>query len=75
MNGKMRRVVVSCAVVAVVGVLSIPRLLFGADETRAKELIQQACVQCHRLEGERNHASTCGRRTSSGPAANIRGPG
>ncbi len=51
MDGKMRRAVVACAVAAVVGVLSIPRLLFGADETRAKELIQQACVQCHRLEG------------------------
>ncbi|MFO0733170.1 MAG: hypothetical protein U0361_19835 [Nitrospiraceae bacterium] len=74
MNGKMRRVVVSCAVVAVVGVLSIPRLLFGADETRAKELIQQACVQCHRLEGG-GITLTCRRRTSSGPAANIRGPG
>lgn len=28
-----------------------PKLLFGADPSRAKELIQQACVSCHRFEG------------------------
>ena len=25
---------------------------FGSDQSRAKEIIQQTCVQCHRLEGQ-----------------------
>ncbi len=29
----------------------VPKPLFGGDQERAKELIQQTCVQCHRLEG------------------------
>jgi mono/diheme cytochrome c family protein len=32
--------------------MSSPQLSFGSDHTRAKELIQQTCVQCHRLEGQ-----------------------
>ncbi len=47
-----RGVVIGSAVLALVGLMSSPRLLFGSDQTRAKELIQQACVQCHRLEGQ-----------------------
>jgi mono/diheme cytochrome c family protein len=35
-----------------VAFMSFPKLLLGSDENRAKELIQQACVQCHRLEGQ-----------------------
>lgn len=34
------------------GVSSIPRVLFGSDQNRTKELIQNTCVQCHRLEGK-----------------------
>ena len=30
----------------------VPKPLFGGDQQRAKELIQQTCVQCHRLEGK-----------------------
>jgi mono/diheme cytochrome c family protein len=40
------------AVVVLVGVMSFPRLLFGSDAARAKALLQQACIQCHRLEGQ-----------------------
>nr|MBI3613655.1 c-type cytochrome [Nitrospirota bacterium] len=29
-----------------------PKLLFGNDQQRAKELVQNACAQCHRLEGK-----------------------
>jgi mono/diheme cytochrome c family protein len=35
-----------------VAFMSFPKLLLGSDENRAKELIEQACVQCHRLEGQ-----------------------
>ena len=44
--------VIGGALIALVGLLSFPRLLLGSDDARAKELIQQACVQCHRLEGK-----------------------
>jgi mono/diheme cytochrome c family protein len=47
-----RAVMIGGAVVLLVGLMSSPRLLFGSDQSRAKELIQQACVQCHRLEGQ-----------------------
>ena len=40
------------AVVVLLGVMSFPRLLLGSDASRAKDLLQQACVQCHRLEGQ-----------------------
>ncbi|HEY5626745.1 MAG TPA: c-type cytochrome [Nitrospira sp.] len=29
-----------------------PRLLFGSEQSRAKDIIQHTCVQCHRLEGK-----------------------
>ena len=49
----MRRgLVLGGALLTLVGLMSSPRLLFGSDQQRAKELIQQACVQCHRLEGQ-----------------------
>ena len=44
-------IVAGGAVLALVGVMSAPSLLFAGDQSRAKELIQQTCVQCHRLEG------------------------
>jgi mono/diheme cytochrome c family protein len=47
-----KAVVMGSALIALGGLLSFPRLLLGSDHSRAKELIQQACVQCHRLEGK-----------------------
>ncbi len=47
-----RAVVLGSALITLVGLTAFPRLLFGSDQTRAKELIQQTCVQCHRLEGK-----------------------
>jgi mono/diheme cytochrome c family protein len=44
-------VVIGGALLTLVGLMFAPRLLFGSDQPRAKELIQQACIQCHRLEG------------------------
>ena len=45
-------VTIGAAVVVLVGLMSFPRLLLGSEQSRAKELIEQACVQCHRLEGQ-----------------------
>ena len=39
--GGRRTVLIGCALVFVVGLLSFPRLLFGSEQTRVKELIQQ----------------------------------
>jgi mono/diheme cytochrome c family protein len=38
-------------VLVLAGVLAAPGLLFASDKSRAKEIIQQTCVHCHRLEG------------------------
>lgn len=46
------RMVIGSAALAWLGLMSSPQLSFGSDHTRAKELIQQTCVQCHRLEGQ-----------------------
>ncbi|THJ19075.1 MAG: c-type cytochrome [Nitrospira sp. CG24B] len=46
------RVFIGSAALAWLGLMSSPQLSFGSDHTRAKELIQQTCVQCHRLEGQ-----------------------
>ncbi len=35
----------------IVGLLMFVGSAFASDQSRAKELIQQTCVQCHRLEG------------------------
>ncbi len=54
MRGMMqgKKLVKAGAIVAVVVAMGVtPKLLFGSDQSRAKELIQQACVSCHRLEG------------------------
>ena len=47
-----RRIALGYTLMVLVALMSFPRLLLGSDENRAKELIQQACVQCHRLEGQ-----------------------
>ncbi|HEV2175474.1 MAG TPA: c-type cytochrome, partial [Nitrospira sp.] len=47
-----RPIAVGSGVIILVGLMSLPHLLWGSDQSRAKELIQQACVQCHRLEGQ-----------------------
>ena len=44
--------VIGSAVLALVGLMSFPRLLFASDQASAKDIIQQTCVQCHRLEGK-----------------------
>ena len=46
------RVVIGSAVLVLVGLMSSPQLSFASDQARAKEIIQQTCVQCHRLEGQ-----------------------
>ena len=48
--GSMRVGIVATGIV-IVGVLVFQGLSFASDEVRAKDLIQQTCVQCHRLEG------------------------
>ncbi len=50
---KIRRAI-ALSLVLFVGVALgfFPKPLFGGDQQRAKELIQQTCVQCHRLEGK-----------------------
>jgi mono/diheme cytochrome c family protein len=50
---KTRRAIALSLMLFVGIVLGIfPKPLFGGDQQRAKELIQQTCVQCHRLEGK-----------------------
>ncbi|MEK7764118.1 MAG: cytochrome c, partial [Nitrospirota bacterium] len=46
------RVVIGSAILALVGLMSFPQHLFASDQSRAKEIIQQTCVQCHRLQGQ-----------------------
>jgi len=47
-----RSMVVGGALLTLVGLMSTPLVLFGGDQPKAKELIQQNCVQCHRMEGQ-----------------------
>jgi mono/diheme cytochrome c family protein len=47
-----RGVTIGGAVIALTGLMAFPSVSFGSDLNRAKELIQQACVSCHRLEGQ-----------------------
>ena len=44
-------VAVGVVMLTLVGELSAPAFLHASEQSRAKELIQQTCVQCHRLEG------------------------
>ncbi len=39
------------AVLTLTGLILFHERSFGSDQTHAKDLLQQACVQCHRLEG------------------------
>jgi mono/diheme cytochrome c family protein len=45
-------VVIGSAVLALAGLVSSPHLLFAGDQLRTNEILQQTCVQCHRLEGQ-----------------------
>ena len=47
-----RGVVIGGVVLTLMGLVSFPRLSFASDQSRAKEMIQQTCAQCHRLEGQ-----------------------
>lgn len=48
-----RRVMVVGVMLVLAGAMGLfPRLLFGSDQSRAKDILQQTCVQCHRLEGK-----------------------
>jgi mono/diheme cytochrome c family protein len=49
---RMQGVLIGGAVIALAGLMWSPRPVFGSDQARAKEIIQQTCVQCHRLEGQ-----------------------
>ncbi len=51
MNVRRENRVIGAAVTLIVGLLSFHDLSFASDQSRAKELIEQTCVQCHRLEG------------------------
>jgi len=44
--------VIGGAVLALVGLMSAPSLLFASDQPLAKDIIQRTGVQCHRLEGK-----------------------
>ena len=46
------QVAIGGAVLALLGLMSFPQLSCASDQARAKEIIQQTCVQCHRLEGQ-----------------------
>lgn len=46
-----RGVIIASVLILMAGLLSVPRLLLGSDHQRAKELIEQACIGCHRLQG------------------------
>jgi mono/diheme cytochrome c family protein len=49
----LRQVIVGgCTGVALALVIGLPPVLFGGEPQRAGELIQQACISCHRFEGK-----------------------
>ncbi|HMZ56166.1 MAG TPA: c-type cytochrome [Nitrospira sp.] len=50
--GRRRTVMIGCALVFVMALVSFPRLLLGSDQSRVKDLIQTNCAGCHRLEGK-----------------------
>ena len=47
-----QKLVGGCAVLALALLIAVPQMLFGGNQSRAKELIQQACASCHRFEGK-----------------------
>jgi mono/diheme cytochrome c family protein len=46
------RVAIGSAALVLLGLMSSPQLSCASDQARAKDIIQQTCVQCHRLEGQ-----------------------
>ena len=46
-----RAVAVGVVLLLAVGMGVSPRLLFGSDQQRAQELLENRCLACHRLEG------------------------
>ena len=48
--GRVGKVIVTTVTLAV-GMILLQGQSFAADQARAKELIQQTCAQCHRMEG------------------------
>lgn len=48
----MKLMAVGSAIIALVGLMSSPGVSFANDQSRAKEVLQQNCIQCHRLEGK-----------------------
>lgn len=51
MGSKRIKRVLALTVALTVGLIFLQDPSFASDQARAKELIQQTCVQCHRLEG------------------------
>ena len=46
------RAFMGSAALVLLGLMLSPQLSLGSDQARAKDLIQQTCVQCHRMEGK-----------------------
>ena len=51
MKGR-RRGLVAGAVFALMGFAAFPCWSLAGDQSRAKDLVQQTCAQCHRMEGK-----------------------
>ena len=51
MNAKRMKYVAGGVVALIVGLAWFQDLSYGNDHSHARDLIQQTCVQCHRLEG------------------------
>ncbi|MBH0177281.1 MAG: c-type cytochrome [Nitrospira sp.] len=47
-----RRVLVGGVMLALVGLAAFPCWSLASDQSRAKDIVQQTCAQCHRLEGK-----------------------
>ncbi len=47
------RVVIGSTVLTLAGLMSSPPLLLASDQPLATDIVQQICVQCHRLEGHK----------------------
>ena len=49
--GRRQAVMIGVALAFMVGLMSFPRLLLGSDQSHVKEMVQNSCAGCHRLEG------------------------
>ncbi|CAH1387442.1 conserved hypothetical protein [Candidatus Nitrotoga sp. M5] len=47
-----RAMAIGNALIALVGMISFPGISFAEDQSLAKSVLKQTCIQCHRLEGE-----------------------